>query len=144
MVKIKHRNVGGTGIGDVGAVAVRRDIDEVRASVDADGGDDFILLGVDHADVRRSRVHHIHFVALGIRRNARGFSPNRQSANRPKAAQVNDGYCVALTIGNICVFAVERAVAGESALVEVVPAGGEDERDEDGDEKKFSQMAVPC
>src|ERR1700675_2188693 len=69
-VEIKHRNIGGPGIGNVGAVAVRRNIDEEGASVDADGCDDFILLRVNHADVIRPGVNDVNFVSLWIGRNS--------------------------------------------------------------------------
>ena len=61
-----------------------------------------------------------------------GSAPTCRVRTRAKAAQVDDRNRVALAIGNVREFAVERSVGGESALVEVVPAGGQDERDEDG------------
>ena len=50
-IKIEDGNVGGPGIGDVCAVAIRRNVDEVGPSIDANGSDDFILLSVNYADV---------------------------------------------------------------------------------------------
>src|ERR1039457_6756784 len=49
-IQIEHRNVGRAGVGNTGAVRVRRHVYKVRPSANADGGHDFILLGVDHAD----------------------------------------------------------------------------------------------
>jgi len=144
MIEIKNGNVSRTGIGDVSAASVGRNVDEVGMSIDADGGNNFILLGVDHADIRRPGVNHINFVSLGISRNSSRLVAHLQSSHRTKATQVNDGNRVALAVADVCKFAVERSVAGESALVKVVPAGGEEERDEDGDKKEFAQNAVPC
>jgi hypothetical protein len=132
-VEIKNRNVGGTGICNVSAVPVRRDIDEVRASVDADGSDDFILFRVDHADVRRPAVNNVNFISLWIGRDSSRLGADLERSYRAKAAQIDDGNRIALAISYICILAVERSVAGKSALVEVIPSGGEDERDEDGD-----------
>ena len=132
MVEIENRNIVRAGIGYIGASAVGRDVDEEGASVDADGGDDLILLGVNHADVRRAGVDDVDLVALGVGRDSGRVGAHLESSHRPKAAQVDDRNRVALAIRNVGEFAVERAVAGESALVEVVPSGGEDERDKDG------------
>src|ERR1700694_4375277 len=132
-IKIKHRNIGRPGISNVGALAVRRNINKIRPSVNADGSHDFILLRVDHADVIRPGVDDINFVSLRIGRNSSRLAPNLQCSYRPKTAQVDNGNRIALAIGNVRVLAVERSIAGKSALVEVVPAGGEDERDEDGE-----------
>ena len=141
-VKIEHRNTVGAGIGHVSAVSVGRNVDKVRTTVDADGGNDLILLGVNHADVRRAGVDDINFSALRIGRESGGLVPHLQGAHRAKAAEVDHCDGVALPIRDVSIFAVERAVSGESALVEVVPAGGEDERDENGDEEGFAQDSV--
>jgi len=132
-VEIKNGNIVGPGIGDVSAVAIGRNVDEVGASVDADGSNNFILFGVDYADVRRSAVDNVNFIPLRIGRNSSRVDARLQSANRAKAAQVNHGDRVAFAVRDVSVLAVERAVAGESALMEVVPSGGEDEWDEDGE-----------
>ena len=132
-VEIEDRNVGGTGICNVSAAPVRRDIDEEGTSVDTDGGDDFILFRVDHADVRRSAVNDVNFVSLWIGRNSSRLGADLERSYRAKAAQIDDGNRIALAVRDVGVFAVERAVAGECALMEVVPSDGEDERDENGD-----------
>ena len=123
-VKIEHRNIRRPRIGNVGAVAVGRYIDKEGASVDADGGNDFILLGVDHAEVRGTSIHDVHFVALGIGRHSGRLVTDLQRANRAKAAQVDNRHRIALAVRDVGILAVERAVAGKGALVEVVPAGG--------------------
>ena len=74
-VEIKHRNIGRPGIGNVGAVAVRRNINKVRPSIDADGSHNFILLGVDHADVGGAGVDDVNFVSLGLAATPVGSAP---------------------------------------------------------------------
>ena len=69
-VKINHGNIVRSGIGNIGAMAVRRDVDKVWTSVDADRGNDLILLGVNHAHVRRAGVDDVNFVPLRVGRYA--------------------------------------------------------------------------
>ena len=75
-IEIKNRNIGRPGIGNIGAVAVRRNINKVRTSINADSSHNFILLGIDHADVIRPGIYHINFVSLWIRRD-----PSRLGSN---------------------------------------------------------------
>jgi hypothetical protein len=120
-IKIKDGNVGGAGVGNVCAVAIRRNVDEVGPSINPNGSDDFVLLSVNHADVRGAGVNHINFIALGIGRDSGRIRSHLQSPHRTKAAQVNDRDRVALAVRNVGILAVKRAIAGESALVEVIP-----------------------
>src|SRR6266849_967934 len=69
-VKIKHRKIRRPGIRDISTVAVGRHVDEERFSVDADCGDNFILLRVNHADVRGAGVNNVNFISLRISRNS--------------------------------------------------------------------------
>jgi hypothetical protein len=132
-VKIEHRNVIRAGVSNIGTVAVGRNIDEEGPSVDADGGNDLILFRVDYTDIRRAGVNNINFVSLGISRDSGGLSADLQSANWAEATQVDNCNCVALAVRDVSILAVERAVAGESALVKVIPSGGKNERNEDGE-----------
>jgi hypothetical protein len=143
MVKIQHGNIVRPGIGNVGAVSVGRNIDEERTPVNSYGRDNLIPLRIDHGDIRRAGIDYVNLVALRIGGNSGGIDASLQCSYGAEATQIDHCDRVAPAIGYICEFAVERAVAGESALVEVVPASGQDERDEDGDKKKFSQNAEP-
>ena len=143
MVKIKHRNIVRPGIGNVGAVSVGRNIDEERTPVNSYGRDHLISLRINHADIRRAGIDDINFVALWIGGNSSGLRANLQSSYGAETAEIDNRNRVALAIGYICEFSVERAITGESALVEVVPAGGQDERDEDSNKEKFSQNGEP-
>ncbi len=49
-VEVEDGDVVGAGVGDVGAMAVWCDVDEVGFLVDGDGGGDGVLLGVDDGD----------------------------------------------------------------------------------------------
>lgn len=138
-VKIENRNIVRPGIRDVSAAPIGRDINKEGTSVNANGGDDFVLLRINHADVRRTAVDNVNFVALRIGCNSGRVVSDLQSSHWPKTTQVDDRNCIALAVRDVSIFAVKRAVAGESTLVKVVPSCGEDQRDEDGDEEKFSQ-----
>ncbi len=141
-IKIKDGNTGRPGIRDISTVAVGRNIDEERAPVNPNGGDDFILLGVDHAYIRRPGVNNVNFIALWISCNSSRLVAHLQSSHRTKTAQVDNRNRVALAIADICELAVERTVARQSALVEVEPARGGQQRDEDGEYEEFSQGRV--
>src|SRR5260370_12991123 len=138
-VKIKHRKMRRPGIRDISTVAVWRHVDEERFSVDADCGDNFILLRVNHADVRGAGVNNVNFISLRISRHPSGLVAHLQSSHRTKTTQVDDSNGVALAIADVCKFTIERSVGGESALVKVIPAGGGQQRDKDGEEEEFSQ-----
>jgi hypothetical protein len=114
-------------------MSIRRNINEEGTSVYPNGSDNLILLRIDHADVRGNAVNNVNFVALRIGCNSRRIVSDLQSSYWPKTTQVDDRNRIALAIGYVSIFAVERAVARERALVKVVPSGGQDERDEDGE-----------
>ena len=139
-IKIEHRNIGRAGISDEGAASVRRDIDEKWTSVDADGGHNFILLGVNHADIRRSRVDHVNFVALRIGCDSSGIRADLQGSHRLKTSQINDSNRIALAICYIRVLAVKRAVGGEGALVKVIPSRGKTSGTRTASSRNFSSI----
>ena len=112
-VEIEDGDVVGGGIGDVGAMAVGRDVDEVRPSVDADGSDNLVLLGIDDADVRRAGVDHVYFVALRIGGESGRLATDLQGADGAKITQINDGDGITLAVRKVGLFAVERYIAGK-------------------------------
>ena len=87
MIQVEHRNIVRARVGDVGAVPVGRNVDEVRTAIHADGGDDFILLRVDHADVRRAGIDDVNLILLRIGRNSGGLEPNRQRPHHRKSLE---------------------------------------------------------
>src|SRR5215831_2062607 len=105
-------------------MAVRRNIDEVRMTVDANRGDDLVLLGIDHTDVVRGRIYDVDLVPDRVGINAGWFGAHLQGPNGLERAQIDHSDGIALAVGDIGILAVERSVNGEIALVEVPPAGG--------------------
>ena len=144
MIEVEHGNIVRPRVRHVSAAPVGRDVDKIRPPIDANGCDDFVVLRVNYADVRRARVDDIHLVFLRISRNSgrlhadRQRSDDRKSPNRVRR-EVDHRNRVTLPIRDVSVFAIERPVEGKKrALVKVIPAPREDEGNADGDEKKFT------
>ena len=100
---------------------------------DSDPGDHLILLGINDADVRRTCIDHVDFVAFRIRCHPGWFRADGQRAYGRKRPQVDDGNVVALAVRNVRILAVERTVGGQGTLVEVVPTRSQHKRDAYGD-----------
>ena len=66
--------------------------------MNADGGDNFILLCVDYGDVGGARVDYVNFVALGIGGDSGGIGADLEGANGDEAAQVDDSDGVAFAV----------------------------------------------
>ena len=137
-IKVEYRNVRRTGVSHVGAMPIGRDVHEVGAAVNADRRHDFVLLGVNHADVRGASVDHVHFISFGIGRNSSRFRTNGEIAHHLKRAQVNHCDGVAFVIGDVSVLAIARSPGRQAALVEIPPAARKGQRYEYGDEEEFA------
>src|SRR5579862_6584723 len=103
-------------------MAIRRHVEEVRTAPHSNRRDYFILLSVDHADVRRCRVDDVNFVTFGIRSSAGRFRADGKSADRRKRSQVDYGNVVALAVRDVGKFTIKRSIGGKGALVEVIPS----------------------
>lgn len=143
VIEIKNGNIVGTGVCDVSAVSVGRNVDKVRTTLHPDGIDDLVLLGVDHADIRRSGVNNIDFVALGVGSESGRIGAHLQRLHHRESLDwivceidYRDG--VALAIRDIGVFVITRSIKRKAALGKVIPSSGKHERNNDGDEEKFA------
>ena len=114
------------------AVAVLRDVDEIRRTVHSDGGHDCILFGVDHADIIRLRVHYIDLVPLAIDGDSGGRTAHTNGLRQLKRAQVDDAYRIAFAVRDVGVLTVSRTVVGDLPLIETPPS----ERPNDGEKNK--------
>src|ERR1700691_2340149 len=129
MVKVEHRNIAGPGVSNICAAAIGRDIDEVRAPINANRSNYLVVLGVNNADVRRAGVDDVNLILLRISGDSGGLGADRERPDYGKSferigREVDDRNCAALAVGDVRVLAVERTVGGERTLVEVIPSGG--------------------
>ncbi len=107
--------------------------------MNADGGDDFIVFGVDHADAVRLRVHHINFILLAIGRNSGGFAADPNRLRRLESAQVDNRNSITLAVGYVGVLAVGGTIRRQLAHVEIPPPKRACHREYDNEEKNFFQ-----
>ena len=100
-----------------------------------------VPLGVNDADIVRSGIHHVNFIFPAVRRNPGRFAANSDGFRKLKSSQIDDAHGVALAIGDVGVLMVCRAVIGELLLVKIQPRDSGNNRREDYDEKKLSQVS---
>src|SRR5262249_11975342 len=81
----------------------------------------------------------VDLVLLAVGRDTGGLASHPDGLCGLEAAQVNNGNGVALSVGDVSVFAVSGAVVGQRALVEVPPTSAANQRQQNCQEKRFFQ-----
>jgi len=111
----------------------------------ADGRDDDVAFGVNHADVARTRIHHVSLILPAVRRNPGRFTSDSDGFRWLKRAQVDDADRIALAVGDVGVLVVSRTIIVELPFVEIQPPNGRNNGRQDNDEENFSQelLAIP-
>ncbi len=122
LVEIDHRNIGRPRIRHITALAIFRNVDEVRPAMNSDRRHHGVLLGIDHADVVRPRVDHIDFVLLAVGRDPSRLHAHRNGLRRLKRPQINHAHRIALPVRDVGILAVRGPVIRQSLLAEIPPA----------------------
>ena len=104
-IQVDDGNVRRAGVGDVGALAVRGNRDEVRRPMHSDGRDHLVALSIDDADVVGLGVGDVDFILLRIGGNTGRICSHR---DRLDIAQrdVDDADRIALAVGDVGVLVV--------------------------------------
>ena len=122
----------GARVGDVAALAVGSDVDEVRLAVDADGPCDLVLGGVDDRDGVAAGVDGVNFIGDRVCGDSRGVRADLQDAVLAKVDEVEDRDGVGRTAGNIGEFAVIGWILGEVVAATGGQAEGQDGKQTSG------------
>jgi hypothetical protein len=101
--------------------------------------DDGVRLGVDDADIIRSRVDDVDFVLLAVGGNAGGLAPHVQSLRQRERPQIDHADRVALAVGDVGVLTKCGAVVRKRWLAEIPPPQTAKDGNQHCDEEELSQ-----
>ena len=104
--KVNDRDIGGAGVGHVGALSIRGDRNKIWGTMHANGIDYFIAFGINDADLIGLGIGNIDLVAFGISSGAGRARADGYGLDILELQQVENADRVTLPVGNVGIFVV--------------------------------------
>lgn len=142
ILKIDDAHVRRAAVRHVGARAIGRNVDEIRSSLHADGGNDRIGLSVDYRDVVRSAIDHINLILPAVGGDTGRIASNMKRFGQSEIAKIDHADSVAFAVGDIGELPKGRSVIGHLLLAEIPPSESAKDGHEYSDDKEFSQGSI--
>ena len=104
--KVDHRDIVGTGVGDVSALTLRIDVDKVGLPLHGNGRSDGVGFGIDHGHRTAAGIHHVNLVPARVDRQSGRIGADGDDAVLPHVDQVENSYGIAAAIADVGVLAI--------------------------------------